>query len=101
MDTTAGQRRRDRRAAAHSAELDQTLPIFRSLAVMAKLPGAIQGARIVGEQYCELAAAQTCPRGSQPLFDHLRELRNRIVKMALGLIAGMIVGFIFFNRPGR
>ena len=32
-----------------------------------------------------------------PLMDHLRELRNRVVKMALGLIAGMIVGFIFFK----
>ncbi|HEV2536733.1 MAG TPA: twin-arginine translocase subunit TatC, partial [Streptosporangiaceae bacterium] len=28
---------------------------------------------------------------------HLRELRNRVVKMALALIAGMIVGFVFFN----
>ena len=36
-----------------------------------------------------------------PLFDHLRELRNRVVKMALGLIAGMIVGFIFFNQIWR
>src|SRR2546430_17665073 len=33
-----------------------------------------------------------------PLVDHLRELRNRIVKMALALIAGMIVGFIFFDQ---
>ena len=36
-----------------------------------------------------------------PLFDHLRELRNRIVKMALALIAGMIVGFIFFDQAWR
>ena len=36
-----------------------------------------------------------------PLFDHLRELRNRIVKMALALIAGMIVGFIFFEPAWR
>jgi len=32
-----------------------------------------------------------------PLFDHLRELRNRVVKMALALIAGMAVGFVFFT----
>jgi sec-independent protein translocase protein TatC len=32
-----------------------------------------------------------------PLFDHLRELRNRVVKSALALVAGMIVGFVFFN----
>ena len=63
---------------------------------MAKLPGAIQGARIVGERYVHSQRQQN-PEGRMPLFDHLRELRNRIVKMALALIAGMIVGFIFFN----
>ena len=63
---------------------------------MAKLPGAIQGARIVGEQYVS-SRRRTNPEGRMPLFDHLRELRNRIVKMALALIAGMIVGFIVFD----
>jgi len=64
---------------------------------MAKLPGAIQGARIVGERYAR-AQRQQNPEGRMPLFDHLRELRNRIVKMALALIAGMIVGFVFFDQ---
>ena len=63
---------------------------------MAKLPGAIQGARIVGERYVRSQRQQN-PEGRMPLFDHLRELRNRVVKSALALIAGMIVGFIFFN----
>jgi sec-independent protein translocase protein TatC len=63
---------------------------------MAKLPGAIQGARIVGQQYVR-SQRRANPEGRMPLFDHLRELRNRIVKMALALIAGMIVGFIFFE----
>ena len=63
---------------------------------MAKLPGAIQGARIVGERYVRSQRQQN-PDGRMPLIDHLRELRNRIVKMALGLAAGMIVGFVFFN----
>ncbi len=67
---------------------------------MAKLPGAIQGARIVGERYVR-AQRQQNPEGRMPLFDHLRELRNRIVKMALALIAGMIVGFIFFDQAWR
>jgi len=67
---------------------------------MAKLPGAIQGARIVGERYIHSQRRQN-PEGRMPLFDHLRELRNRIVKMALALIAGMIVGFIFFNPVWR
>ena len=63
---------------------------------MAKLPGAIQGARIVGEQYAK-AQRQKNPEGRMPLFDHLRELRNRVVKSALALVAGMAVGFVFFD----
>jgi sec-independent protein translocase protein TatC len=63
---------------------------------MAKLPGAIQGARIVGEKFVH-AQRQQNPEGRMPLMDHIRELRNRVVKMALALGAGMIVGFIFFT----
>jgi sec-independent protein translocase protein TatC len=63
---------------------------------MAKLPGAIQGARIVGDRYVQ-SQRRKDPEGRMPLFDHLRELRNRVVKSALALIAGMIVGFVFFN----
>jgi sec-independent protein translocase protein TatC len=67
---------------------------------MAKLPGAIQGARIVGERYVR-AQRRANPEGRMPLFDHLRELRNRIVKMALALVAGMTVGFVFFEPAWR
>jgi sec-independent protein translocase protein TatC len=63
---------------------------------MAKLPGAIQGARIVGQRYVNSQRQQN-PEGRMPLMDHLRELRNRVVKIALALIAGMVVGFVFFN----
>jgi sec-independent protein translocase protein TatC len=63
---------------------------------MAKLPGAIQGARIVGERFVHLQRQQN-PEGRMPLMDHIRELRNRVVKMALALVAGMVVGFIFFH----
>ena len=63
---------------------------------MAKLPGAIQGARIVGERYVRSQRRQN-PEGRMPLVDHLRELRNRVVKMAVALAAGMIVGFVFFT----
>jgi sec-independent protein translocase protein TatC len=63
---------------------------------MAKLPGAIQGARIVGEKFVH-AQRQQNPEGRMPLMDHIRELRNRVVKIALALIAAMIIGFIFFN----
>ena len=58
-----------------------------------------QGARIVGERFVASQRQQN-PEGRMPLMDHLRELRNRVVKMALALIAGMIVGFIFFTRSG-
>jgi sec-independent protein translocase protein TatC len=63
---------------------------------MAKLPGAIHGARIVAERFVRSRRQQN-PEGRMPLMDHLRELRNRVVKIALGLIAGMITGLIFFN----
>ncbi len=64
---------------------------------MAKLPGAIQGARIVGERFVRSQRRQN-PEGRMPLMDHLRELRNRIVKAALALVAGMVIGLVFF-RP--
>jgi sec-independent protein translocase protein TatC len=64
---------------------------------MAKLPGAIVGARIVGERFVRSHRHQT-QDGRMPFMDHLRELRNRIIKMALGLVAGMIVGFVFFRQ---
>src|SRR6202007_576236 len=59
-------------------------------------PSAIQGARIVGEHLVR-SQRQGNPEGRMPLMDHIRELRNRVVKMLLALGAGMIVGFIFFN----
>ncbi|MGH3258586.1 MAG: twin-arginine translocase subunit TatC [Streptosporangiaceae bacterium] len=63
---------------------------------MAKLPGAVEGARIVGQRFVRLQRQQN-PEGRMPLLDHLRELRNRVVKMVLALAAGMVVGFIFFT----
>ena len=63
---------------------------------MAKLPDAIVGARVVGERFVRSQRRQN-PEGRMPLMDHLRELRNRVVKAALALIAGMIVGLVFFH----
>ena len=63
---------------------------------MAKLPGAIAGARIVGERF--VRSQRRNPEGRMPLLYHIRELRNRVVKMALALVAGMTAGFIFFNQ---
>ena len=33
-----------------------------------------------------------------PLMDHLRELRNRLVKSVLVIILGMIVALVFSTR---
>ena len=63
---------------------------------MAKLPGAIQGARVVGERFIHSQRQQN-PEGRMPLMDHLRELRNRVVKIVLALVAGMIIGLVFFD----
>jgi hypothetical protein len=64
---------------------------------MATLPGAIAGARIVGERFVHSRRQQN-PEGRMPFMDHIRELRNRVVTMALALVAGMTVGFVFFNQ---
>jgi len=63
---------------------------------MAKLPGAIAGARIVGERFAH--SQRQNPEGRMPLLDHIRELRHRVVTMALALVTGMTAGFIFFNQ---
>jgi len=55
---------------------------------MTKLPGAVAGARVVGERFVHFQRQQN-PEGRMPFMDHLRELRNRTVKMALALAAGM------------
>ena len=67
---------------------------------MAKLPGAVQGARIIGERYVRSQRQQN-PDGRMPLTDHIRELRNRVVKIILALAAGMVVGFVFFHPVFR
>ncbi len=37
------------------------------------------------------------PEARMPLMEHIRELRNRLLKAALGLIAGMIIGWFLFG----
>lgn len=64
---------------------------------MAPKPSAIRGARIVGEQYVR-SKRRDNPDGRMPLFDHLRELRNRVIKIALAVIAGAIVSWAFYDR---
>jgi sec-independent protein translocase protein TatC len=64
---------------------------------MAKVPGTVQGARIVGERFVQTRPRQN-PEGRMPLMDHLRELRNRLVKSILVIILGMIVALVFSHQ---
>jgi sec-independent protein translocase protein TatC len=64
---------------------------------MADKPSAIKGARIVGERYVR-AKRRENPEGRMPLFDHLRELRNRVVKVALAVIVGSIACWSLYDR---
>jgi len=61
---------------------------------MASKPSAIRGARIVGERYVKSKQGAN-QDGRMPLMDHLRELRNRLIKAAVFIIAGMIVALCF------
>jgi sec-independent protein translocase protein TatC len=64
---------------------------------MAKKASAVAGARIVGEQYARMKRRQN-PEGRMPLLEHLRELRNRVVKIAIAVIAGAILSWAFYSR---
>src|SRR6476661_3550650 len=64
---------------------------------MTKLPGAIAGASIVAERFVRSQRWQN-PEGRMPLTEHIRELRDRVVKMVLALAAGMTAGFVFFGQ---
>jgi sec-independent protein translocase protein TatC len=64
---------------------------------MASKPSAIRGARIVGERYLR-SKRRANPEGRMPLMEHLRELRNRVVKVALVLIVGMGIALLFSGK---
>jgi sec-independent protein translocase protein TatC len=61
-----------------------------------KMGEAVNGARIAGTRLIE-ASKKGDDDGRMPLMDHLRELRNRLLKAALALVLAMVVGLIFFN----
>ncbi len=64
---------------------------------MAKLPETVSAARVVGGRLLQ-ASRKPDPEGRMPLMEHIRELRNRILKAALGVGLGMILGFVFFDQ---
>ncbi len=59
---------------------------------MTKLGDTVKGARVLSERIRAAEAAN--PEGRMPLMDHIRELRNRLVKICLALIVGTAVGLI-------
>ena len=64
---------------------------------MARKPSALSGAKIVGERYVR-AKRRENPEGRMPLMDHLRELRGRVVKIAIAVLAGAVVGWVFYHQ---
>ncbi|HTR95821.1 MAG TPA: twin-arginine translocase subunit TatC [Trebonia sp.] len=64
---------------------------------MASKPSAIRGARIVGERFLR-SQQRANPEGRMSLIDHLRELRNRVVKIAIAVLVGAGVSWGFYNR---
>src|SRR5579859_5012957 len=74
---------------------------------MAKMSAPAAGARVLGQRMLKEHRASN-PEGRMPLFDHLRELRNRLLKAVLALIVGMGIGLLpavfdrawhFIERP--
>lgn len=62
---------------------------------MAKLGDTVKGARVLSARV--RAAEASDPEGRMSLIEHIRELRNRVVKIALALIVGTGVGLVFFT----
>jgi sec-independent protein translocase protein TatC len=60
---------------------------------MSKLGETVTGARVLGTRMAQLHR-QSNPEGRMPLMDHLRELRNRVVKAAAALLVGTAIGLI-------
>ena len=64
---------------------------------MASKPSAVTGARVVGDRYLRSKRREN-PDGRMPLMDHLRELRNRLLKAVIVIVVGMGVALIFRNQ---
>jgi len=60
---------------------------------MSKLGETVTGARVLGSRMAQLHR-QPNPEGRMPLMDHLRELRNRVLKAVAAILVGMVAGLI-------
>jgi sec-independent protein translocase protein TatC len=63
---------------------------------MPKVADTVTGARVVGSRMLQ-ASRKHDPEGRMPLMEHIRELRNRLLKEALALILAMVIGFVLFG----
>jgi sec-independent protein translocase protein TatC len=63
---------------------------------MSKLADTASGARLLGTKMIRLNRERN-PEGRMPLVDHIRELRSRLVKAALAITLGAIVGLVYFH----
>jgi sec-independent protein translocase protein TatC len=60
---------------------------------MSKLADTVTGARMLGSRIGAVRQRQN-PEGRMPLMDHLRELRNRVLKAVAAIVVGMVAGLI-------
>jgi sec-independent protein translocase protein TatC len=60
---------------------------------MPKLGDTITGARVLGSKIAQ-AQRDSNPEGRMPLMDHLRELRNRVLKAVAAIVVGLGVGLV-------
>jgi sec-independent protein translocase protein TatC len=60
---------------------------------MPKLADTITGARLLGDKIAQ-SQRRANPDGRMPLMDHLRELRNRLMKAVAAIVLGMVVGLL-------
>jgi sec-independent protein translocase protein TatC len=60
---------------------------------MPKLADTITGARLLGGKIAQ-SQRQPNPDGRMPLMDHLRELRNRVIKAVAAILVGLAIGLI-------
>jgi sec-independent protein translocase protein TatC len=63
---------------------------------MTKLAEHVAGARVAGSRAPQ-ASRKADPEGRMPVMGHLRELRNRIIKAALAIGLGTVLGIVFFG----
>src|ERR1700733_6361839 len=60
---------------------------------MPKLADTITGARLLGGKIAQ-SQRQPNPDGRMPLMDHLRELRNRLMKAVAAILVALAIGLI-------